>query len=116
MAIDTKPIGGVLVYEVPFEHLDAGNSEEFKAAVQPLLSDHPRLVFDLARVAFVDSSGLGALLSALRQAKSQGGDLKLCGMTRQVRELFDLVRMHRVFEIFGSADEARTAYTSPAGT
>jgi anti-sigma B factor antagonist len=115
MAVDTNRINDVLIYQVPFEHLDAGNSEEFKASVQPLLSENPKMVFDLGRVSFVDSSGLGALLSTLRQTKSMGGDLKLCGMTRQVRELFDLVRMHRVFEIFGSADEAQTSYTSPAG-
>jgi anti-sigma B factor antagonist len=113
MPVYTDRTGDVVVYTATFEHLDAGNTDEFKASVQSLLIDRAKLVFDLGRITFVDSSGLGALLSCLREVKSRGGDLKLCGMTRQVRELFDLVRMHRVFEIFGSVEEAKLAYINP---
>ena len=69
-----------------------------------------KVIFDLSQLLFVDSSGLGAFLSALRTLNTQGGDLKLCGMTKQVRVLFELVRMHRIFEIFNTQEEALRAF------
>jgi len=64
----------------------------------------------LGRLRFVDSSGLGAFISCLRKLNAKGGDLKLCGMSKQVRAVFELVRMHRIFDIFGTRDEALRAF------
>jgi anti-sigma B factor antagonist len=64
------------------------------------------VVLDLSQVRFVDSSGLGSILSCLRQMNAKGGELNLCGITKQVRALFDLVRMHRIFDIYDTRDEA----------
>lgn len=102
----------VTVHVVADDHLDAGNVRDFKLAVQPFLKPAGRVVFDISGIKFVDSSGLGALLSCLRQLNAEGGDLKLCGMTRPVRALFELVRMHRIFEIYHTADEAVRAFES----
>jgi anti-sigma B factor antagonist len=69
-------------------------------------------VIDLSRLRFVDSSGLGAFISCLRKLNAKGGDLKLCGMSKQVRAVFELVRMHRIFDIFGTREEALRAFQS----
>ena len=71
-----------------------------------LIAPGTKLIFDLSSLKFVDSSGLGALLSCLRQLNSSGGVLKLYAMVKPVRALFELVRMHRVFEIFNTQEEA----------
>ena len=68
------------------------------------------MVFDLSKLRFVDSSGLGAFLSCLRKLNAKGGDLKLCGMSKQVRAVFELVRMHRIFDIYGTREEAVRAF------
>jgi len=106
MTISTTELHGVKVAEVRGRAIDASNSRDFKSAISPLLSPKARLVFDLAQVDFVDSTGLGALISCLREAQSTQGEIKLCGLTKPVRALFELVRMHRVFKIFNSPDEA----------
>ncbi len=103
--------GDAAVVVVPVDELDAGNVAEFKRDIAPLLQTHRDLVLDLSPVHFVDSSGLGAILSCLRQLTAKGGDLKLCGMVRQVRTLFELVRMHRIFDIYASQAEAVGALT-----
>ena len=102
----------ITVHVIAGDHLDAGNVRDFKLAVERLLK--PRVVFDLSGLKFVDSSGLGALLSALRQLSAQGGDLKLCGVTRPVRALFELVRMHKVLDIYNTPEEAILAYGGKA--
>lgn len=108
IAVDT--VGDMAVATVPVEELDASNVGEFKRDVAPLLDAHTKLVLDVSRLRFVDSSGLGAFISCLRKLNARGGDLKLCGMSRQVRAVFELVRMHRVFDICATREEAVRAF------
>lgn len=112
MDIALDKLGDVTVATIPVDELDAGNSGDFKRDIAPVLQSTTRLVIDLSRVRFVDSSGLGAMLSCLRQLGARNGDLKLCGMSSQVRALFELVRMHRIFEIYGTREQAAAAFGS----
>ncbi len=112
MAIASDMVGDVTVAVVPAEELDASNAAEFKRDVAPLLEATTKLVFDLSRLRFVDSSGLGAFISCLRKLNAKGGDLKLCGMSKQVRAVFELVRMHRIFDICGTREEAVRMFQS----
>ncbi len=105
MKLIVEKSGEVTLVEIPFENLDASNERAFKQAMASILDTEPQIALGLAQLQFVDSSGLGAILACLRRVNARGGDLKLYGMTRPVRALFELVRMHRVFEIFNSRDE-----------
>ncbi len=109
MELAVETINNMTVAVVPMDELDASNVAEFKSAIAPILQAHAELVLDLSRLRFVDSSGLGAILSCLRQLSAKGGDLKLCGMTKQVRAVFELVRMHRIFDIYATQQEALRA-------
>lgn len=110
MEIRVENVDGVAVAAMPVDELDASNSGEFKHDIAKVLQSQTKLVLDLSRLRFVDSSGLGAMLSCLRQLSSKGGDLKLCAMSKQVRALFELVRMHRIFDIYGTKEEAVQAF------
>ena len=110
MEISVDKVGEVAVAAIPVDELDASNAGEFKRDIAPVLQDNTKLVLDLSKLNFVDSSGLGAMLSCLRQLSAKSGDLKLCGMSKQVRALFELVRMHRIFDIYGTRDQAVSAF------
>jgi anti-sigma B factor antagonist len=110
MTISTEAINDVVVAKVPGKALDASNSRDFKSATAPLLIHKVKLVLDLEGIDFIDSTGLGALVSCLREAHAHEGEIKLCGLTKRVRALFELVRMHRVFEIFNNPLEATNSY------
>ncbi len=112
MNLTAEVIDNVSVITVPGETLDAGSAKDFKSAMAPFLTAGARLILDLSQLKFVDSSGLGAMLSALRQLNGMGGDLKLCGMNKPIRALFELVRMHRVFEIFNTREEAARSWST----
>jgi anti-sigma B factor antagonist len=100
----------VLVLELLEDNLDASNVREFRDAAQSLMHEHARVVLDMAGVQFVDSSGLGALIACLRQTNARRGDFRLCAMSRTVRALFELMRMHRVFNIHETRNEAVTSF------
>ena len=106
MNINTEEVDGILVAHLHEDALDASNAREFKTRVAGMIRPGTKLIFDLSTLKFVDSSGLGALLSCLRQLNASGGALKLYAMVKPVRALFELVRMHRVFEIFNTQEEA----------
>ena len=103
-------MGDVTIVTLPGENLDTSNAGTFKTAMAPVLESNRQVVFDLSNVEFVDSSGLGSILSCLRLLNAAGGDLKLCNMRKPVRVLFELVRMHRVFEISDTLEDAVKAF------
>lgn len=110
MDLTIEKIDGVAVVQLPAKELDAANTAEFKFAVAPILKAHAKVVFDLGQLRFIDSSGLGAFLSCLRQLSTRGGELKLCGMSTQVYQTFELVRMHKIFDIYATKKEAAAAF------
>ncbi|UCF35412.1 MAG: STAS domain-containing protein [Acidobacteriota bacterium] len=96
----------VSVFEMPGPVLDASNSGEVKKLIAAALEESSNLVLDMSALNFVDSSGLGVILGSLRKANQAGGDIKLCSVTKPVRALMELVRMHRVVEIHNDREEA----------
>ena len=105
-----EPAGNVLVLAVREENLDASNVKAFKDAIHPLIENESRVVFDMSSLKFVDSSGLGALISCLRLTARRNGDFKLFGLSRPVRALFELMRMQRVFNLYDTRGEAVAAF------
>lgn len=97
----------VAVVEIREKALDASNSENFKKNVAETLQGFQKVIIDLSRVEFIDSSGCGALLSCLRQmGDRKGGALRLCGVQKNVQRLFELVRMNRIIDIFPTKEDA----------
>lgn len=98
---------GRTVLIVGEERLDASNSAELREIMLNLLEvGGQKLVIDLSQVNFIDSSGLGALLSGFKSANLRSGSLVLAGLQSRVQSMFELTRLHRVFEIFSSVDDA----------
>jgi anti-sigma B factor antagonist len=94
------------VLTVGYETIDTTTIRQFRRDLDDAVAGIATLVVDLAHVRFIDSSGLGALLSAQRRLAAAGGDLRLCELTPQVRTLFELVRLHRVFDIANTRADA----------
>lgn len=94
---------GALCVAVMEQRIDAACAIRFKDAMRELLMHPaPRVVLDLSRVTFVDSSGLGALV-AVRKLFAEGRALELAGLTPNVRRVFQLTRMDSVFSIRADA-------------
>jgi anti-sigma B factor antagonist len=97
----------VTVIFVKEERLDAHNSGDLKLEVNKFFGEGKKNVLvDLNDVRFIDSSGLGALVSGFKNAISNQGNLKLSSLQPQVKSMFELTRLHRVFEIFPSSSDA----------
>ncbi|MBI5485658.1 MAG: STAS domain-containing protein [Deltaproteobacteria bacterium] len=107
MKFKTEDNGNVVVVFVKEERLDAHNSGELKTELNRLFeSGSINLIIDLKDVLFIDSSGLGVLVSGYKNASTKMGSIKLSGLQAQVKSMFELTRLHRVFDIFSTVDSA----------
>ena len=112
MQLTVETVQNIAVVAIHVEQLDASNADDFKQEIAPTLSANARMVLDLGQLQFVDSSGCGAILSCLKALTSAGGDLKLCRVTRPVRNVFELIRLHRICDIFDTSEQAVHAFSS----
>jgi anti-sigma B factor antagonist len=99
MDIAVEKQGEVLIAHVMQDRIDAACAIQFKDRMREIsLEGQGRVVLDLARVAFIDSSGLGAVV-AVRKALGAERPLELLGLTPTVQKVFRLTRMDSIFTI-----------------
>ena len=111
MDLKTELNGNLMVIFVREERLDAHNSDKLKAEMNRIFEQGTKdILLDLKEVRFIDSSGLGVLVSGFKNASTRQGSLRLCGLQTQVKSMFELTRLHRVFDIFQTVDEALESY------
>ncbi len=86
--------------------LDSAKGSEFRQEIGEMVENGVNIVLiDFQDVTFMDSSGLGALVLALKTVRAAGGKLFICSINEQIRMLFELTSMDRVFQIFPNRDE-----------
>ncbi len=106
MKININKSKEYLVLDVEEERIDAHNSGELKEIVLKQIEQGDKnIVVKLGHVRFVDSSGLGALLSGFKNAAARSGKLVLSNIQPQVLSMFELTRLNRVFEIYADIDD-----------
>ncbi|MEH2010425.1 STAS domain-containing protein [Nostoc sp.] len=86
-------------------NLNATTSQDFRQNINNILETGAKIVLvDFKDVTFMDSSGLGALVLAFKTLRAADSKLVLCSISEQVRILFELTNMDKVFEIFPNQD------------
>jgi anti-anti-sigma factor len=98
----------VIALEGRLDMLSAVDLKQRLAAV--VAEGSHRLVIDLNKVGFVDSSGLGALISGLKAARVAGGDLRLARPDKQVRYILEVSTLDRVLRPYTTVEEALSGY------
>ncbi|MDH5548626.1 MAG: STAS domain-containing protein [Gemmatimonadota bacterium] len=101
---------GVVVVGVDGQ-LIVGNRHDLKKKVLDALDAGDRgFVIDFTATGYIDSSGLGVLVSLAKKIRELGGDLRLAGLNRDLRTLFELTKLDALFTIMDSAEEAVAAF------
>ena len=109
MDFETTRKGDILRINVLAERIDAACAVQFKDRIRELCGQEPaRVVLDLQRVEFLDSSGLGAVVAAMKYL-GKGRRLELAGLSSKVSKVFRLTRMDSIFTIHQTAEAAMSA-------
>jgi anti-sigma B factor antagonist len=103
---DIRHQGRTVVLELGGE-IDMRSFGELKGKFKELYTEKPAvLLVDMAHVEFMDSSGLAALVGALKWCRLNGSELRLAGLTQRVRSIFEICRLDSAFQIYNSEAEA----------
>ncbi|MBL7071637.1 MAG: STAS domain-containing protein [Candidatus Omnitrophica bacterium] len=87
--------------------IDINSSPQVKKAFDKLVQARSeKVVINLQKVAYIDSSGLATLVEILKNFKNAGGKLKLCSLSNKVKSLFEITKLEKLFDIKDSEDEA----------
>ena len=109
MNIDIRKENDIVVVALD-GRLVAACSGELRDKVVAEMGDVPKVLFDLAKMTHIDSSGLGVLVQLLQRASKAGGAVKLANLQAHPKIVFDITKVYRVFEIFDSVDAALASF------
>ena len=106
MRMHSKQEQDVMVLTPMEKNIDASIQDEFKDALTGAIDEgHRKIILDLSHVKFLDSSGLGVMVSMVKKLTGSGA-LAFCGVQEQVAQVFSLTRLDRVFNIYPNKDVA----------
>jgi len=106
MKTSTRQVNGVTVVDLSGRITLGEGSVVLRDTVRELLSKgNKKILLNLGEVNYIDSSGIGELVSAFTTVRNQGGDLKLLNLTKKVHDLLQITKLYTVFDV--KDDEAK---------
>ncbi len=110
MDISTREKGKVLIFDIRGD-LDAKSASILKERINEKITDGKSLILiNLSDVPYMDSAGLGVLVSGLKNANRLSGDLRIWGLQDEVKSIFELTRLNKVFQIYEDELAAVSSY------
>lgn len=97
---------GILIIVPELKQIDVNNSLRFRTDLEKHLGDKNKVILDLQCVNFMDSTGLGIIITALRDINEREGYMYLCNPAPAVKVLFEMVRLSHIAPIYNNRDEA----------
>jgi anti-sigma B factor antagonist len=93
--------------------LDAHTAPVFEQAIQAELdANRARLVVDGEKLTYISSAGLGVFMGFIEQIREQGGDLKICGLSPKVRQIFEILGFQAIYDMVETVPEAVQRFAS----
>lgn len=105
MNIEIKEVQDVLIFKPLHHSLDALLSDDFKGRVLNIIQNgNERLLLDLSEVSFIDSSGLGVIITIYKKLKNKN-NLHICGAQEHVLAIFEITGLKSLFHFYPSQQE-----------
>jgi anti-sigma B factor antagonist len=113
----TRQVGGITIVDISGRIVLGEESAALRNLVCDLLSKGRRnILFNLADVNYIDSSGLGNMVGSFTSVRKQGGELKLLNLTNKVHDLMQITRLYTVFDIMDDEAVAVKSFGQSAAT
>ncbi len=110
--IPERRIGNVTVLDMDGNIRIGGNSVALQKAIRSLVDEgRNQIVLNLARVTYIDSSGLGELISSHVTLNNRGGQIKLLNLTQRLQDLMTITKLLPIFDVYDNEPEAVDSFT-----
>ncbi|MGA2459514.1 MAG: STAS domain-containing protein [Terriglobales bacterium] len=110
LRMSTRTMEGVLVVDCSGRVVFGEESASLRDMVKKLLAQNPNVVMSLREVNYIDSGGLGTLVSLFTTARNAGGAVKLARLSKRVGELLQITKLFTVFEVFDDEETAARSF------
>ncbi|MFC1563048.1 STAS domain-containing protein [candidate division KSB1 bacterium] len=111
MRIKEKIEDEVAILQLSGKLMGGPETQELHEHIKGLLTDNVvRIVIDLSKVKWMNSSGLGVLMASYTTVKNKGGDLKLAHVTEKVNSLLMITQLMRIFKTYDTVDRALASF------
>lgn len=110
MELSSEHVGDICILTIPDETLTADNVKSFRTEMDQFLIPNARILLDLGQLRFVDSSGIGSIISVMKKIKSSGGELKLCSVSKTVNSVFELVKINLLVDVCETREDALESF------
>ena len=114
LRMSTRSMHGVLVVDCSGRVVFGEESATLRDIVKKLLSENPNVVMNLREVNYIDSGGLGTLVSLYTSARSAGGQVKLASLSQRVGDLLQVTKLLTIFEVFDDEETAAKSFERDA--
>jgi anti-sigma B factor antagonist len=113
MDIKERVVDGVSVLDLSGKIVLGEGDGQVRERIKDLLSDgQKKILLNLGDVSYVDSAGLGALISSYTTTKREGGQLKLVNLTKRIQDLLAITKLITVFDTYDSEQEALDSFSA----
>jgi anti-sigma B factor antagonist len=106
LSLNTRTVDGILVVDCHGRIVFGEESAMLRDMIRKLIAENNRIVLNLGGVNYIDSGGLGTLVSLYTTARNSGGAIKLANLTQRVDDLLQVTKLVTVFEVYDSEDQA----------
>ena len=111
MKVSTRQVDGVTILDLSGRITLGEGSVTLRDAVHDIVAKGQKhILLNLENISYIDSSGIGELVSAFTSVKNSGGELKLLNLTKKVHDLLQITKLYTVFDIWDSEASAVTAF------
>lgn len=114
LKVITREVDGVTIVNCNGRIVFGEESSELREKIKSLLAKNKKLVLNLGGVSYIDSGGLGILVSLYTSARAAGGNIKLANLTQRVGDLLQITKLLTVFEVYEGEQKAVDSFKQAA--
>ena len=114
LRMSTRQVDGVLIVDCSGRVVFGEESASLRDTVKKLLAESPKVVLNLHEVNYIDSGGLGTLVSLYTTARGAGGAVKLARLSQRVGDLLQVTKLLTIFEVFDDEEVAAQSFKKDA--
>ncbi|PYX20496.1 MAG: anti-sigma factor antagonist [Acidobacteria bacterium] len=114
LRLSTRIVDGIAVLDCAGRIVFGDESSLLRDTAKKMINENKRIVLNLSGVSYIDSGGLGTLVSLFTTAQKAGGSIKLANLTERVGDLLQVTKLLTVFEVYDSEEKALDSYRAAA--
>ena len=114
LSLNTRTLDGILIVDCHGRIVFGEESAMLRDTMRKLIAENKRIVLNLGGVNYIDSGGLGTLVSLYTTARTSGGAIKLANLTQRVGDLLQVTKLVTVFEVFSNEEQAIESFRKGA--